>query len=95
MRGRNGIIFEMFKHKNTAVVFVNLVKATLIESNSFNDFLKKLISNGEKEIIIDLRACKTVDSTFIGAIVRNYKQVKCNGGNIILIYRKDNLSSLF
>lgn len=87
--------FEMFKYKNTAVVFVNLVKATLIESNSFDDFLRKLTNGGETKIIIDLRACKTVDSTFIGTVVRSYKQVKCKNGDIILVYKKNNISSLF
>jgi len=69
-----------------AVVKVELVSATLRDSQGLWD-LKDMESIFEKKkIIIDLSGCTFIDSTFIGMIVKIYKQIIERGGILKLVF---------
>ena len=87
--------FSTTKYADITVVFINLVKATLTESKRLLELLTGLIENDEKKIIIDLRMCTLVDSTFLGVLVKSHKNIKEKKGEIILIYNTDDPSTLF
>ncbi|HSW56389.1 MAG TPA: STAS domain-containing protein [Ignavibacteriaceae bacterium] len=64
---------------------VNLVRATLKESDKFKDMLKKDIDSGKNKFVIDLSFCEFIDSTFLGTIVLSLKKVTAIGGDIKLV----------
>jgi len=87
--------FDTAKYDEMIIVFVNLQKATLTASKSFMNYLSEIIDGGEKKIIIDLRTCSLIDSTFLGVLVKSLKTAKSAGADIVLVYNKENPSTLF
>ncbi len=87
--------FSTDHHEEILIVFVNLVKATLKEAKLFLEFLTNLIDNNEFKIVVDLRMCKLIDSTFLGALVKSHKHIKSINGEIVLVYNTQEASTLF
>jgi anti-sigma B factor antagonist/stage II sporulation protein AA (anti-sigma F factor antagonist) len=63
---------------------VNLVRATMNEAQQIKDTLMEDILEYRK-IIIDLSSCEYIDSTFLGALVYAYRQIKSKNGLISLV----------
>ena len=61
----------------------------------FRNFLFKLIDEGNKDLIINLLACKTIDSTFLGSLVAALKKVSSLGGSLKLVSNENINSWLF
>jgi len=69
-----------------AVVKVELVSATLRDSQSLWDLMDMESIFEKKKIIIDLSGCTFIDSTFIGMIVKIYRQINERGGILKLVF---------
>jgi anti-anti-sigma factor len=69
-----------------AVVKVELVSATLRDSQGLWDLMDMESIFEKKKIIIDLSGCTFIDSTFIGMIVKIYKQIIERGGKLKLVF---------
>ena len=61
----------------------------------FKNVLFTHIDEGNKNLIIDLLACKTIDSTFLGALIATLKKVTGLNGNLKLICGASLCSWLF
>lgn len=68
----------------------NLTNAVL-----FRDFLFKYIDDGNKDLIINILVCKTIDSTFLGTLVASLKKTYSCGGSMKLVCNEDISSWLF
>jgi len=67
------------------VTKIKLKKATILEALEFKSELDKEILNGNHNIVIDLKACDFLDSTFIGVLVVTWKKLKSVGGKLKLV----------
>ncbi|GEM_PF-887464 len=62
---------------------------------SFRDYLFKYIEDGNKDLIVNILSCKTIDSTFLGALVASLKKISSCGGGMKLVCSEDINSWLF
>jgi anti-anti-sigma factor len=69
-----------------AVVKVELVSATLRDSQALWDLMDMESIFEKKKIIIDLTSCTFIDSTFIGMIVKIYRHINELGGILKLVF---------
>jgi len=69
-----------------AVVKVELVSATLRDSQGLWDLMDMESIFEKKKIVIDLSSCTFVDSTFIGMIVKIYRHINEQGGILKLAF---------
>lgn len=63
---------------------VNLVRATMNEAQQIKDTLIEDMYESKK-IVVDLSSCEYIDSTFFGALVYAYRQIKSENGSISLV----------
>jgi anti-anti-sigma regulatory factor len=78
--------FQIYHKGNIVVVRVDLVAATLRDAQPlWNEFEEYSLFN-YSNIIIDLSACAHVDSTFIGMIIKIFKRVIENNGQLNLVF---------
>lgn len=87
--------FDSAEREGLLIIFVNVEKATLTYSKSFLEHVNKEIEKGYKELIIDLRKCTIIDSTFLGSLVKSLRALTQVDGRIVLVYNKDSQSTLF
>lgn len=81
--------FQKEYRGNVVVISVNLVSATLNDTNEFKGFMDELILMTECDVVVDLAACSHLDSTFIGALVMNYKKLKEKNRYMVLVEPND------
>lgn len=85
--------FDDFKIKlidDIAIVTVDLLVATQRDAKPFWDELdNKSILDWDK-LIIDLSSCTFIDSTFMGMIVKIFKAVSGNKGQMKLVFPEKN-----
>ncbi len=81
--------FEKEYRGNVVVITVNLVSATLNDTNEFKGFMEELILLTECDVVIDLSTCNHLDSTFIGALVMSFKKLKMKNRNMVLVEPND------
>jgi anti-sigma B factor antagonist len=74
---------------NVVVITVNLVSATLNDTNEFKGFMDELILMTNCDVVVDLATCSHLDSTFIGALVLNYKKLKEKNRYMVLVEPND------
>jgi anti-anti-sigma factor len=77
--------FEISEHCGYLVAKVNVEKATILEALEFKCTLDEQIYHGHCNIVIDLKECEFLDSTFIGVLVVTWKKVKAKGGKLKLV----------
>lgn len=78
--------FKIYHINNIAVVKVDLIAVTLRDAQRFWDEFENYSLFNHSKIIIDLSACFHVDSTFIGMIIKIYKRVNENNGQLSLVF---------
>ncbi|MBT8378428.1 MAG: STAS domain-containing protein [Ignavibacteria bacterium] len=71
--------------KDILIEKVSLTKATYLEVQPFWEKLKVDNVFDSKKIIIDLSICTFVDSTFKGIIVKAFRKIKDNEGEMKLV----------
>jgi len=69
-----------------AIIKVELVSATLRDSQALWDMMDIDSIFEKQRIIIDLSGCTFIDSTFIGMIVKIFRRVNENNGNLKLVF---------
>jgi anti-sigma B factor antagonist/stage II sporulation protein AA (anti-sigma F factor antagonist) len=72
--------------EHIAIIKVELVSATLRDSQALWDMMDIDSIFEKQRIIIDLSSCNFVDSTFIGMIVKIFRRVNENNGNLKLVF---------
>ena len=69
-----------------AIIKVELVSATLRDSQALWDMMDIDSIFEKQKIIIDLSGCGFIDSTFIGMIVKIFRGINENDGNLKLVF---------
>ena len=69
-----------------AIIKVELVSATLRDSQALWDMMDIDSIFEKQKIIIDLSGCSFIDSTFIGMIVKIFRRINENNGNLKLVF---------
>lgn len=70
-------------------------RANLGNALFFKNILLELIEKGNHKLIVDLSACKIIDSTFLGSLIAVLKRISITGGRLCLICCADICSWLF
>ncbi|HEY6625415.1 MAG TPA: STAS domain-containing protein [Ignavibacteriaceae bacterium] len=71
---------------NIVVVKVDPVSATLRDAQPFWEEFEKNNLFDHNKIIIDISCCVHIDSTFMGMIVKIFKKVNGNNGQLKLVF---------
>ena len=62
------------------IVTINLKRATIEEAGELNKILSNAIVNGRNKLLIEMHDVEYIDSTFLGALVINFRKImKLNG----------------
>ncbi len=64
------------------------------ETQEFHDLIKKLLSEGKKNIIVDLGSVKFMNSTGLGMLIGAFTSVKNAGGRFVLANATEKIESL-
>lgn len=59
-------------------------RATFAESEIMRSILNKDIEDGWRKIIVDLKECSFMDSTFLGTLILEFKTISKLGGSLVL-----------
>jgi anti-anti-sigma regulatory factor len=81
---KNDFIIETLN--DITLIQILLKNATFVVSKRFKDFLEKHISNGKRKIIVDLRKCQLIDSTFWGALILSQRKIHNLNGSIRIVF---------
>jgi len=60
---------------DVVIIAINLNRAILHEAVAFRKIVEEEIDSGQTNLVIDLRKCDYIDSTFYGAIVMTSKRL--------------------
>ncbi len=77
------------------IIHCNFRRANLTKAIDFKNFMLDLINAGNNRIIIDMKACKLIDSTFLGTLVVLMKRLSAYEGKFSLVCNNDICSWLF
>lgn len=87
--------FEDYVKDDVTVIQLNINQATLSEAARFRNFVTDFIEKGVNKIIVDLRKCSIIDSTFLGALVYSLKKITANNGNLRLVFNNNSQNNIF
>ncbi|MDH3269223.1 MAG: STAS domain-containing protein [Ignavibacteria bacterium] len=73
-----------------AIIKVELISATLRDSQALWDLMDINSIFEKQKIIIDLSTCTSIDSTFIGMIVKIFRRVDENNSTLKLVFPQIN-----
>jgi len=76
--------FEKESRGDIMIEKINIERATYKEAEEFRKFIQEDIDKGLNKIIIDMKPCEFIDSTFLGVLVNSLKQIKRSNGNLKL-----------
>ncbi|TDJ54419.1 MAG: anti-sigma factor antagonist [Ignavibacteria bacterium] len=77
--------FEQHLSGDVLIEKVNLLRETTVEARIMKSRLFEDIKLNNKSIIVDIRKCDFIDSTFLGALVVSLKRTRKTGGDIKLV----------
>ena len=63
-------------------------------SISLRDSIRKLADQGKKNVLLNLRGVKYIDSTGIGELIANYTTISRQGGQLKLLNLTDKIQNL-
>ncbi len=78
--------FQISQTEGIVVIKVDLINATDKEANTLLEIFEKYLLFDGSKILIDLTSCSHIDSTFIGMLVKIFKKVSENEGQLKLIF---------
>jgi anti-anti-sigma factor len=87
--------FIQEKHGVVIVEVVSISRATMKEADEFKQILLKDIELGWRKIVVDLRECEFIDSTFLGALVVSLKRITGLGGDLKLVGFQEEVNTMF
>ena len=76
--------FEKEIKEDIVIEKVNLKRATYKEAEEFRNIVQNDIEAGWQKIIIDMKNCKFMDSSFLGVLVNFLKQLEKSKGKLKL-----------
>jgi anti-anti-sigma factor len=71
--------------RDVVIEIVNLTRATYKEALIFKDILNVDLARNYKKIVIDIRQCEFIDSTFLGVLVFIKKNLLELGGDVKIV----------
>lgn len=74
--------FEVKLQGDVLIIIVNLTRATTNESAELKNLLIEQIALKKRKIIVDLKQCSHMDSTFIGVLVLSHRDLLTKGGEL-------------
>ena len=77
--------FEIKVINDVIVVIVTLSRATYKEAGELKKTLNEYIEKRFKKIVVDIRTCEFIDSTFLGVLVFSLKSAAKIGGDVRII----------
>jgi anti-anti-sigma factor len=87
--------FQIDYINDIVVVKVELVAATLRDAKPlWNEFENHMLFKHSK-IIIDLSTCAHIDSTFLGMIIKIFRKIGENKGQMMLVFPKVSTMEVF
>jgi anti-sigma B factor antagonist len=85
-----------FKEKNNvAIISVREERVDAHNSDELKDKLKNLFETGSKNILVDLRDVRFIDSSGLGALVSGYKNAITHQGTLKLSTLQPQVKSMF
>ena len=86
--------FDFKKTGDVLELKVNMKRSTGKDSEAFKNELNKFIDEGWVQIVLEMKNCHFVDSTFLSAILICYKKVKLVGGNLSVSSLNNDVASV-
>lgn len=80
---------------NILIVTVSFSKATINMADKLKDKLLSEISNGHKQIVVDLCKVEFTDSSFLGALLAGHKTALENEGGVYLCKLNPQVKNVF
>lgn len=78
--------FHLNQTDGIVVIKVDLINATDREAKTLLEIFERYLLFDGSKILIDLTSCSHIDSTFIGMIVKIFKKVSGNNGQLKLVF---------
>ena len=78
--------FQVNQTDGIVVIKVDLIDATDKEAKTLLEVFERYLLFDGSKIVIDLDSCSHIDSTFIGMIVKIFKKINENNGQLKLIF---------
>jgi anti-anti-sigma regulatory factor len=78
--------FHINKNQKITVVKLDIIVATHRDAKPFWDEFESNSLFNRKKIIIDISACNYVDSTFVGMIIKIFRKIKEDNGELKLVF---------
>lgn len=88
------MIFSV-KSESPATIFRIEGELDAVTVADIRPVVDKLATEGHKKIVVDLSGLRLIDSSGVGAIVSLYKQVKANGGSVVVRGVRDQPLAIF
>ncbi len=86
--------FDRIILKDVVVEIVNLTRATYKEALQFKEVLTLDLARNFKKIVIDIRQCEFIDSTFLGVMVYIKKNLLEKGGDVRIVKSHSNVRTI-
>ena len=80
--------------KDVVIEIVNLTRATCKEALDFKELLSMELERNFKKIVIDIRQCEFIDSSFLGAMVFIKKELFEIGGDLRIVKSHSNIRTI-
>ena len=77
--------FEIIEADGVFVIIAHLICPTYLEAKEFKEIINLRIGLGHTKLVVDISLCEHIDSTFIGAIIKSFKQVTSVGGALRIV----------
>jgi anti-anti-sigma factor len=78
--------FQVNQIDGIVVIRVDLVNATDKEAKTLLEVFERYLLFDGSRIVMDLASCSHIDSTFIGMMVKIFKKVSENNGQLKLVF---------
>ena len=65
------------------------------EAETFRELFKTIVSEGHKNVIVNLKGVDWISSTGIGIMIRGYKTIREENGNFILVHVGERTQQVF
>lgn len=87
--------FSMEINGDVGVINVNLTRATIKEVKEFKEHIEDLRASKIKKIVINLLEPLFVDSSIIGAMVLTSKDLRTQGGDLVVVTSPEGINNMF
>ena len=87
--------FEIIENDGVFVIVAHLICPTYLEAKEFTEIINLKIGLGQTKLVVDISSCEHIDSTFIGAIIKSFKEVNTYGGALKIVKPVDSRVDIF